>query len=107
MLPFQSHCEAVPRRKLKLMEDGDSGRKVEGKSTAACNSHSEAERRRRQRINAHLSTLRSLLPNTTKVSDAFYFFCRANSTLNQSFQLLGFVVCRRTRRRCWRRLFGT
>ncbi|XP_034675965.1 transcription factor bHLH30-like [Vitis riparia] len=69
MLPFQSYYEPVQRMKLKL-EDGDSGTKVEGKSTAACNSHSEAERRRRQRINAHLSTLRTLLPNTTKTDKA-------------------------------------
>jgi hypothetical protein len=31
-------------------------------------SHSEAERKRRQRINTHLSTLRSLLPSASQVS---------------------------------------
>ncbi|KAK6940241.1 Myc-type, basic helix-loop-helix (bHLH) domain [Dillenia turbinata] len=40
------------------------------KSTAASKSHSEAERRRRQRINTHLSTLRTLLPNTIKTDKA-------------------------------------
>lgn len=39
----------------------------EEKVVAALKSHSEAERRRRERINAHLNTLRSLVPCTEKV----------------------------------------
>ncbi|KAM7253236.1 hypothetical protein ACFE04_008673 [Oxalis oulophora] len=39
-------------------------------STDARNNHKEAEKRRRQRINAHLSTLRTLLPFTTKSDKA-------------------------------------
>ncbi|CAI0417525.1 unnamed protein product [Linum tenue] len=39
-------------------------------SSAASKSHKESERRRRHRINAHLSTLRSLLPKRVKPDKA-------------------------------------
>lgn len=54
-----------------IVSSTSSASKVEKKSTSdACKSHKEAERRRRQRINSHLSTLRTLLPNTIKTDKA-------------------------------------
>lgn len=44
----------------------------EAKALAAMKSHSEAERRRRERINGHLATLRGLVASTEKV--CFYSF---------------------------------
>lgn len=41
------------------------------RSIEALKNHSEAERRRRARINAHLDTLRSVIPGANKVSSYF------------------------------------
>lgn len=91
MLPFQSYNGIegysnqnkngfVQQPSLVNMMDGgesilSSASKAEiTKSKESCKSHKEAERRRRQRINAHLSTLRTLLPNTTKVIYTYISF---------------------------------
>lgn len=78
-LNLESDCGDLVNQSLVL--DGEKGELVkasgrigkrigvsETKTIAALKSHSEAERRRRERINAHLATLRGLVPNNEKVS---------------------------------------
>lgn len=55
-----------------LVRPGQKGVNAE-KALIALRNHSEAERRRRERINGHLTTLRSLIPGTSKVG-IFSFF---------------------------------
>jgi hypothetical protein len=49
-----------------------TSRKSTAEAAQALKIHSEAERRRRERINAHLATLRRMIPDATQV-------CRLNS----------------------------
>ncbi|XP_040375941.1 transcription factor bHLH30-like [Oryza brachyantha] len=48
----------------------DCGGDRDEKAAMALKSHSEAERRRRERINAHLATLRTMVPCTDKMDKA-------------------------------------
>lgn len=55
---------------VKIMEaqgTGASDKTVMAPPSKASRSHSEAERKRRQRINGHLATLRTLLPSASRV----------------------------------------
>lgn len=78
----------------------------EEKALAALRSHSEAERRRRERINSHLATLRGLVPCTDKVisillilyksvqtrSTAIWRFSSSGSQCSHSIETMAFLV---------------
>uniref|UniRef100_A0A453L0G6 BHLH domain-containing protein n=1 Tax=Aegilops tauschii subsp. strangulata TaxID=200361 RepID=A0A453L0G6_AEGTS len=68
-------------------------------------SHSEAERKRRQRINTHLATLRSLLPSASQVSSLLPMLVRVIGRLMMPTE--PDTARRWTRRRCSARLCGT
>lgn len=55
------------------------------KALIALRNHSEAERRRRERINAHLATLRTLIPGTNKV---LHYLLIIYITLSLTFSIL-------------------
>ena len=70
-----SHSLVLDSEKSELVKSPSRiGKKEisEEKALAALRSHSEAERRRRERINGHLATLRGLVPCTEKVRPFFF-----------------------------------
>jgi hypothetical protein len=63
------------------------------KAAMALKSHSEAERRRRERINAHLATLRTMVPCTDKVSSSSSSRHPSCSYLSRHMDALGAGRC--------------
>eukprot|EP00268_Persea_americana_P019019 TRINITY_DN19750_c0_g1_i2.p1 TRINITY_DN19750_c0_g1~~TRINITY_DN19750_c0_g1_i2.p1 ORF type:complete len:229 (-),score=51.57 TRINITY_DN19750_c0_g1_i2:54-740(-) len=64
VLPWPPHVSTSSR------QVGGSETSKEAKALTSSQSHSQAEKRRRERINTHLSTLRRLVPSATKLDKA-------------------------------------
>ncbi|BAS70517.1 Os01g0159800 [Oryza sativa Japonica Group] len=69
LLPRQANS-APPAVPPEMSSSSGSGRSAT--EARALKIHSEAERRRRERINAHLTTLRRMIPDTKQVCASFY-----------------------------------
>lgn len=76
-LEFPCNCLPLPPDGSNLYMHGYSlshlptsfqGVKEDRSTASASKSHSQAEKRRRDRINAHLATLRKLIPKSDKVT---------------------------------------
>lgn len=64
----------------------------EAKALAALKNHSEAERRRRERISGHLATLRGLVPSTAKVCFFFFSFFPPSSRFIRAINYVPFEL---------------
>ncbi|XP_066308403.1 putative transcription factor bHLH107 isoform X2 [Miscanthus floridulus] len=69
LLPRQASSAPPAVRVAPPEMSSSSGSGRSATEARALKIHSEAERRRRERINAHLATLRSMIPDTTRQMD--------------------------------------
>lgn len=80
-----------------LMKPGQKLADAE-KALIALRNHSEAERRRRERINGHLATLRTLIPGTNKVISSTVYRSLVEFELEHAIfffpNLIGVCVCK-------------
>ena len=84
---------AAASTELLLEAPKRKGDHLSEKAAMALKSHSEAERRRRERINAHLATLRTMVPCTDKVSSSSSSRHPSCSYLSRHMDALGAGRC--------------